>query len=361
MAKQELKFIEAYRTASPAAPRDVVEARERAHQNLYPLIKTMDRFYDLCRISFQLPFNRDTVAEWFEETIKAEDKLFSLDIDKSEASLLATLVMRDCVSRGSIRYPLACLAASYCGRRAPGDGGAVLTVARSALNAAGEGRRMALADREIKVPKGKDFRADLDAMQGTFQGPQVRGVLDAVISDVRDSAIELAASADEAFASLKSDTGRLAEEVDMLWWYIGDWSEPLGKPRTELEPATTAVASAAELGDFVRELPGPHGVYGILRRALGGAADTKTSLKASIEHIRAVDLVHLAEPLSSAALPLFPVQAAINLGAERGTKEWADSLRALLGDVPAMEVSYHELAVQLFRERVLIRRDGLGQ
>lgn len=360
MAKKEFKFLEAYRTRASAASRDVVEARLKAHRKLYPLVKDMEKLYDLCRISFRLPFDRDAVA-WFEETIREEDSHFSLDIDKAEASLVATLVLRDCISNDDAECPLACLAVSYCGKREPGDGGSLLTEARDALDAAGNGRRIIFAEKKIALPAGKDLKAELDAVEGTFQAPTVHAAFKAISSDSRDSTGSLAASVNDAIASLNSDSSRLAEEVDMLWWYIGDWSEPLGKPRSALEPAATAVTSAAELGDLVREVPGPHGVYGILRRALGPAGNAKTSLQASIKQIAADDLSRLVRPLTSAAQSLFPVQAAINLVAERGVNDCVGPLNLLLGDVPAMEISYYELAVQMFRERVLIGYGGLGR
>lgn len=147
----------------------------------------------------------------------------------------------------------------------------------------------------------------------------------------------------------------------MLWWYIGDWSELLDKPRTALPEPAIALVSAIELGDLVRSIPGPYGAYGLIRRALGTAADTKTTLKASIEAIDAMSLLRLAQPLPDGARALFPVQAAINFAAERSTKELGKALKSLLGAIPAMDVSHYELAVQAFRERLLIGYGGLGQ
>lgn len=361
MGKKEFKFLEAYRIAAPTSTREVIEARQKAHEKLYPLLKTMDKVYDLCRIAFNLPFNKEAVAEWFETTVKAADIHFSLDIDKAEAARLATLLLRDLVWRNGAPSSLASLVASYCGKREPVGGSDLLEEARDAMTVSASERRIALVDKKIAMPPARDLKAELEAAQSNFQGPTVRTALEAVSADLREGSTEVANAANDAVALLRDDAARLAEEVDMLWWYIGDWSELLNVPRTALAEAAITLASAAELGGLVRSIPGPYGAYGLLRRALGKGADAKTSLKSSIEGIDAKSLSRLVKPLPVGARMLFPVQAAINLAAERGTKDWAEALEDILGAIPATEVSYYELAVQGFRERLLIGYGGLGQ
>ncbi|WP_136621696.1 MULTISPECIES: GTPase-associated system all-helical protein GASH [Mesorhizobium] len=361
MGKKEFKFLEAYRIASPTSTREVVEARQKAHEKLYLLLKNMDKVYDLCRIALGLPFDREATAEWFEKTIKAADIHFSLDIDKAEAARLATLLLRDLVWRSGIQCSLASLVASYCGKREPAGGSNLLEEAHDAISASAGERRIAFMDKKVAMPPAKDINAELDAAQNNFQGPIVRTALDALSADLREGSAKMANAANEAIASLRGDSTRLAEEVDMLWWYIGDWSELLDVPRTGLSVPAIALASAAELGGLVRSIPGPYGAYGLLRRALGKNGNTKTSLKLSVEGVDAKNLSRLVKPLPAGARPLFPVQAAINLAAERGTKDWTEVLGSLLGTIPTIEVSHYELAVQAFRERLLIGYGGLGQ
>ncbi len=361
MAKKEFKFLEAYRSVAPAATREVVAARQNAHGKLYSLIKTMDKVYDLCRIAFNLSFDTQDVAQWFEKTVKEPDIHFSLEIDKAEAARIATLLLRDLVSRSGVECAIASLVVSYCGKREPAGGGDLLGEARDAINAFANERRIVLADKKIAMAPAKDINTEFDAVQNSFQGPTVRAALDALSADLRDGITKVASAADDAAASVKGDAMRLAEELDLLWWYIGDWSELLDRPRTALGGPGIAVASAVELGDLVRSFPGPYGAYGLLRRALGDVADAKTSLKSSVEGIDAKGLLRLVKPLPASARELFPVQAAVNLAAEQGTKNWRDPLEGLLGAIPVTEVSYYELAVQAFRERVLIGYGGLAQ
>ncbi|MGD0023829.1 MAG: GTPase-associated system all-helical protein GASH, partial [Xanthobacteraceae bacterium] len=248
MAKQEFKFLEAYRTMVPTASRDVVDARQKSHDKLYPQIKTMERVYDLCRLAFELPYDSAALADWFEKPVKEFDVQFSIELDKAEAGRIAALLLRDIISRGTTHYAFAVLVSSYCGRRAPVGGSELLIAARDTTVEAGKERRVVLAHKKIAFPAGKDLKAELEAIQANFSGPTVRAGLDALAADLRDGAAKLATSSNEAFQSLNSDATRMAEELDMLWWHIGDWSELLDKPRGNVPEKAVAVVSGAELG-----------------------------------------------------------------------------------------------------------------
>lgn len=361
MAKQEFKFLEAYRTMVPTAAREVIEARLKSHDKLYPLIKNMERVYDLCRLAFQQPYDPVAVAEWFEKTVKDFDVQFSIELDKAEAGRIAALLLRDLIWRGSPHYAFAVLTTSYCGRRAPVGGSELLVAARDAVVESGKERRVVLADKKISFPAGKDLKGELDAIQASPVGPTVRAGLDAMVSDLRESGTKLAISSNDAFQSLKSDAVRLAEEIDMLWWHIGDWSELLDKPRGSVPEQAVAVMSGAELGGLVRQLPGPYGAYGILRRTVGKIADQKANLKSGIDAMDDADLKRAARTLPQCAMGLFPVHAAIKLAAERGPGNWSLAFDQAVTDVQGFEISNYELAIQTFRERVLIDFGGLGQ
>jgi hypothetical protein len=168
----------------------------------------------------------------------------------------------DLIWRGTAHYSLTVLAVSYCGRRAPVGGSELLTAARDAIVETGKERRVVLADKKIAFPAGKDLKAELDAIQASLAGPTVKAGMDAMAADLRDGAAKLATSSNDAFQSLKNDAVRMAEEIDMLWWHIGDWSDLLDKPRGSVPEQAVAVVSGTELGGLVRQLPGPYGAYG---------------------------------------------------------------------------------------------------
>ena len=361
MAKQEFKFLEACRTMVPAASWEVIEARQKSHDKLYPLIQTMGKVYDLCRLVFQISFDRAALVEWFEKTVKEFDVQFSIELDKAEAGRIAALLLRDLISRDSIQSAFAVLISSYCGKRAPVGGNELLIAARDAIIEAGKKRRVVLADKKIASPAGKDLKAELEAIQSNPAGPTVSAGLNALSADVRDCAAKLATSSYEAFQSLRNDAIRMAEELDMLWWHVGDWSELLDKPRGNVPEKALGVVSGAELGSLVRQVPGPYGTYGILRRTVGKTADQKTNLKSVIDAMDGADLTRMACTLPESAMSLFPVHAAIKLATERGPGNWNKAFDQAVPDIQELEVSNYELAVQAFRERVLIDVGGFEQ
>jgi len=359
MATIEFKFIEAYRTLSPAATREIIDARQNGHDKLYSLLtKSMERLYEACRLAFQLPQNSTAVAEWFQKTINEFDPQFTIEIDKAEAGRIASLLLRDLMSRGSPQAAFAILVCSFCGRRAPVDG-QLLVTARDAVAKAGRERRIVLPERKIVASAMRDFNAELDALN-TFNQSSTRAAFDAVIAETNNVIARTAASATDAHQSLRNDVVRLAEEVDMLWWHVGDWSEMLDQSRADIPKEAVGIVSGVELGDFVRQLPGPYGAYGILRRTLGKTSDRKAKLKDAVSSL-GDDVKKVAFALPRSAFSVFPVHAAMRLAGDNAQSGWTAAFDQVAGDVKDFDLNYFEVAVQTFRERVLIKYGGIGQ
>jgi hypothetical protein len=359
MAASEFNFIEAYRTLVPAASREIVDARQKGHDKLCTLLaESMERVYETCRLAFQLPQNSTAVVEWFQKTINEFDPQFTIEIDKAEAGRVASLLLRDLMSRGSPQCAFAILVCSYGGRRTPIDG-ELLVAARNAITKAARERHIVLAEKKIVAPPPKDLKAELEAIQ-PGNPSTIRAAIEAVAAGLHNGINKTAWSVADAHQSLRSDVVRLAEEVDMLWWHIGDWSETLDQSRADLPKEAVGVVSGVELGDFVRRLPGPYGAYGILRRTLGKASNRNARLKDVLSSL-GDDVKKLAHALPSSAFSVFPVHAAMRLAADHGQDGWAAAFDQVAGDVKEFDLNYFELAVQTFRERVLIKYGGLGQ
>lgn len=360
MAANEFNFIEAYRIASPQASRELVDARQKSHDKLYPIfVKSMERVYEACRLAFQLPQNTAGLAEWFEKTIKEFDPQFSMELDKAEAGRIASLLLRDLMFRGSPQCAFAVLICSFCGLRAPVDG-ELLPAARQAVTQSARERRIVLQERKISAPSTKDLKAELDAMQQSWNQNTARAAIEAAASDFKNGLTKTAGSANDAHQALRGDVVRLAEEVDMLWWAIGDWSDLLDQPRANLHKETIGIVSGIELGNFVRNVPGPYGAYGILRRTLGKVSERKAKLKDAVSAL-GKDANKLARDLPQSAMAVFPVHAAIRLAVDQGADVWPAAFDQLVGSLKDGELTHFELAIQGFRERVLINWGGLGQ
>lgn len=364
MRKGKFDFIESYRSLFPNASREIVDLRKQSHDQLAADLNTIDKIYDLCRLAFQLEPHSPELNDWFERPIKALDPHFSLSQDKAEAGVIAALLLRERVCRSECCHTaLAVLSASYCGMRHSADKGILLTNARDALMEAARNRRIPVLGNAISAPKFILVTAEFEqvAAQNPAQGPSVKTALEAINRAGEQAVTALAVSVDASRSSARSDTARLAEEVDMLWWYLGDWYECLDKPRSSMPPEIGILVSGIELGELVQQLPGPYGAYGLLRRVSGTLSDRKTTLRTIVESLSQVDARILSKPIPSSAKSLFPLHAAIQAFVERGSPEWESEFAKAVPDACNIEAGLVEIGVQVYRERMLINHDGPGQ
>jgi hypothetical protein len=318
----------------------------------------MGNVYELCRLAYDFPQDTSSLTDWFQPPIKEFDPRFSLAIDKTEAGRVASLLLRDLMARGSPQGALAVMTCSFGGRRSPIDID-LLVEARDAITEAGRAQRIIAAEKKIVAPVAKDMKAELDAMQPGIPST-IRAAFDAAIGEARSALTKTASQTNEAHQALRNDVIRLAEEVDMLWWHIGDWSERLDKSRTSLPKEIVGVVSGVELGGFVRNVPGPFGAYGILRRTLGALSSKKIKIKNVVEAL-GDETAKLASKIPNAATAVFPVHSAILLASQHGPDAWPIRFDEQVGRLDDFELGHFDLAVQTFRERVLIKYAGLGE
>ncbi len=359
----EFDFIQSYRDLDPNASRDLIVARQKAHEQLDASIKNMEQVYDLCRLAFLLEPHPAMVTEWFEKPIRGLDPHFLVSKDKVDAGRIAALLLRHRITRAGSHVPLAVLSASFCGRRHSADGDALTKEANEAFTAAVRNHRTFAAAKPVAAPKFKAITAELDsvAAQNPLPGAAARGAIEAAAQAGENAVTALANSVETSLSSARGDVVRLAEEVDMLWWHIGDWHELVGKSRSGASAETKMLASGIELGAFVRQLPGPYGAYGILRRISGSDADAKTTLCAAVKSLSEDDARKLSQSVPSSSKSLFPIHAAIQSVAERGAAGWESEFVKTVPGVADVEMSFFDLGIQAYRERALMNHGGLGK
>ncbi len=209
------------------------------------------------------------------------------------------------------------------------------------------------------APKFKAITAEVDAVnsRNPLPGSIAKAAFDATMASGEAAVKDLFEKVKKPIASARSDIVRLAEEVDMLWWCIGDWHELLDKPRTETAVGLKMVVSGIELGAMVRQLAGPFGSHGILRRISGTEANDKSSLKAAIKSLSQEDARKLSKDIPQASQPLFPVHAAIQFVAQHGVA-WEAEFAKVVPDIAAAKMTPFEHGIQAFRERALLGHGG---
>jgi hypothetical protein len=147
---------------------------------------------------------------------------------------------------------------------------------------------------------------------------------------------------------------RLGEEVNMLWWYIGDWGKLVDKPRRDFPSLALALVVGADLASFVREPPGPYGATAILKRSLASSADRTIKLAEAVEALPQTDLVAISVAPPPDDGDLFPVHFAMSSARDNGNGRWQTVFERVTGLKPDVKLPRHHLALQAYRERVLL-------
>lgn len=351
-------FIQSYRDLDGAASRDLVEARHKSFQKLSPAIDKMEQIYDLCRLAYQIePF---PTCPWFEDAVREFDPHFVVGKDKVDAGRIAALLLRQRMKSVGSYSPLAILTTSFCGRRHSADGDALTARANDAFHAAVRNHRVPSGAKLWSTPKMKAITTEVEAVnsQNPVSGNVAKAAFDAAMVSAEGAIKGLSDSVRAPIESARGDIARLAEEIDMLWWCIGDWHDLLDKPRTETAAGLKMVVSGIELGAMVRQLPGPYGAHGILRRISGSEADGKSNLTVAIKSLSQEDAQKLSKDIPEASRPLFPVHTAIQFVAQHGAA-WEAEFAKSVPDIATTKMSPFELGIQGFRERALLGHGGI--
>jgi hypothetical protein len=144
------------------------------------------------------------------------------------------------------------------------------------------------------------------------------------------------------------------EELNMLWWLIGERSADLDRPFAKVPAPERTLVLAKELAELTAFLPGPPAVKSLLARACVNEQDEHTIA----ECVNACDddwlhpLVEGAEPSPVTR----PLHFAIRRRIEAGDKiSWVAAWAATTGLDAAKKLSGLQIAVLFYRERLLAR------
>jgi hypothetical protein len=345
-------FIEAYKQLQPTADRAVIDLRKQGHDKILEGL-TWPQVVDLARLSFNLPFDESAYQEWFQKPLHEADPHFFVAQDPAEAGRIATLALRRRVSGGQRTFAMIVLAASAAGKREAFDNGELVTDSKNLITSTAKKTGMKAPSDKIVLRKIGDLTKQKSELTTTFDQPHAIALVEAATQDLRGANEIAVAALNDSFQTLRGDNLRLAEEIDMLWWPVGDWSNILGIPRSAISKKSIGLVSGLDLGAMVTVVPGPYGAYGILKQALGTTADKPISIKDAIDGLDAEKIGHLA---LTQAPDVFPVLTALKLAAAGG--DWAATFEKSVPDLVDTRLTHLELAIQAFRERVCMT--GVG-
>jgi hypothetical protein len=230
----------------------------------------------------------------------------------------------------------------------------ISAVARECLTASARARRVGSKLREIAYPKRQNRSALVAQIEQAFGAATVNPALEALAADAHGHGETFAKTVSVALKTLYDENLRLAEEIDLLWWHIGAWSEILDRALATLPQAGRPLVIGADLAAMIRVMPGPYGANGILRRALGQDADTPQSLADAVEALDFADLKRVLPAPPAGQHDILALHAAVELLIELGASGWAQSFHRGSGLRHDIRMTHYEIALQTFWERLLI-------
>ena len=152
----------------------------------------------------------------------------------------------------------------------------------------------------------------------------------------------------------KNQIDILKEEINILWWIFGEYSNTLKCKIAKLEEAAIIV-TAAELAKHTYFIPEPTSAKAFLDKMLSFIGSKKCSLQFCIDKCQQKWKSNWIKGLNIQRIPeLCPILFAINKSVETGGEQWtavfskSTELDPDLSDIPI------ELSYQLYREIMLI-------
>jgi hypothetical protein len=354
----QFNFIEAYKKLQPTTDRGVVEWRNASFAEIVKGIN-WGQIVDLSRLAFNLPFDARDYEEWFQKPLHDNDAHFFVAQDAAEAGRVATLILRHFVSLGNetaCTAALIALAASFAGKRSALDNGELVNRSRDVVTAAAKKGTMTAPSDKVGLAKAGDLSKLKTEMTNGFDAARTAPFIEAAVQALRDDSKAAVKSLSDAYLAMRRDNLRLAEEVDMLWWHVGDWSNILDVPRTALSKKSVGLVSGVDLGSMVKSSPGPYGAYGILKQSLGKDYDKTTSLIDAVTGLEGVQLTRLS---FDKAPDVFPVLTALRLAA--AGNDWTEQFAKLVPSAAGEKLTHFELATQAYRERVSMTNVGMAE
>lgn len=351
----KFEFAEAYRKLQPGMDRSIIGFREAAHRKVRKdLPSNPDRIVDLARLAFDIPLSGGRTSVWLEEIVKEKDAHFSLEHDRNEARIVATILLADMIASGFPGTPALVLAGSFAGRRQTVDQEAIVMAARSALAGMSRTRRLGFRT-QIAAARWQDIgKTVLAAKAG--DAATIHTALEAIAAEAKASEVRMVEKFNSALSALTNENRRLAEEVDLLWWCMGRWSYLLDRPLSEIDGRALPFVIGTDVAAMINVLPGPHGALGIIRDALGAEADTRQTIKDTFEAVQAADRAALLRDLKSQPDPIALLNAGLRLYDDDAIAASIPALFAKHGGLSIeTELTRFEIAVQAFYERMLIK------
>jgi hypothetical protein len=187
-----------------------------------------------------------------------------------------------------------------------------------------------------------------------FDVEHTTAALTDVLKAVGRSLEKVAAATRSAFESVETRLNQVDEEADMLWFVFAGESEVAGGEFKVMAPALGALAAGIDLADRTRSPLHSKTFLALLGRL--GVPCEPVKIQAAVEAAPTDFLTGKVERDPSARI--LPLHRLLDRYREFGSaagSAWCAGSESVTGFAPDLEVSSHDLALQVYRERMLLK------
>lgn len=292
------------------------------------------------------------------EAFKAADAGFDTKGNDREMQVLAGAVLSELMSRGGpdgAEAALGVTTAAFAGARKPGLPLDLAVIAEEAIDKIAEANRTRPKLRSYATTDTPKFDFEKAAAK-VRETPSWDGVAEAfgLAADATRGALAVMARRQANAVNALDNFVRIQdEELQMLWWLIGQRSEDLDCAFDVVPVEAQALVFAKELADHTKVSPGPSSIRGLLSRA--GLKDRrKIAVSAAIS---AADFAWLQDLVSESEPS--PVSTPIHYGIKRQLETgagdaWVAGWAAAIGIPVTFALSPLALGQLFYRERLLL-------
>jgi len=288
----------------------------------------------------------------FHKAFSGQDENYDANAGR-EVQLLAAATLIYAFSFNPLA-PLAVVTASAAGARKINLPMDIVGLAENAVRTLGVERR---ERPDLKILSNDSIELSY-SVDSSALNPNSPPTIVAAIDGLRDATGEVVGTlGTQINASIRKMASYLKvadEELQMLWWLVGEWSIDLGVPFNKVPPAAQPLVFGRELADRTADMPGPAAIRAILSKAglkLSGKAEIPAAIAAMAETwLVGADNGIEASPITS------PIHFAIERRLETGPNDaWVPAWAAIT-ELPANHGAAPALLAELFyRERVYLR------
>jgi hypothetical protein len=320
---------------------------------------TFANICDLARQFFGLPTKEAQFLAKFRDAFKAADAAFPLRDNGAELQVLAgaTLAAHLQFTNGEeISAALVMVCTSFSSHRKPPVPEIVSLAEKMLSDRAAKLRRK---DDEQELPE-VDLDDVIKNLKNVLSGNNL-GVLQGPLIDV----LQPLAKAVVDIVGWAEDVQRKqelrGEESDILWWLFSESSRDLRCRFEKLKSPSACFIAGKELADLTRELPGPYAAEAFLDKAINLAHPDISSEIVLSDAVAACPTPWQTQLVGDsnldAILDLCPIHLAVRRCVEAGGKKaaWATTFATSAGFKSTVRIEPRQLALQMFRERLLIR------